>query len=301
MPNLEELDLCHIADKYREKFNFKKLKNLKIFKNDIEDFEFIKIPSLEKLVFTFKFSNLEIFHQLIKSNTLKKLEFEDFGIEYNDLIQIKDKNYSIKELEIKRDCITAEYLSSLINIFPNLINFKIFVNDIIHFELKMKDGPESKINLESNSKYIKIFLEPLENLEIMNLNFLFRFGDLNYEKDNLFFLKENKGTIFESLITFVCDLHEISIIELKNLYYNIDNMPNLKYFRFETYCEEITEENLNKFIIKLLSKDLDFTSLRIKKTGKGSGSYSLEELKKKFGFTLHRSKIVSIYNIFENC
>ena len=306
MPNLEKLDLCYNDKNIYELFDFDCLKNLKIFIYNNEDFQLTKIPSIEKIICHFEISYFETLEKFKNIKNLREIIFDNFNLQYYDLENIKDNNFSnIKELEIsmKREYVNSEFLYNLTRVFPNLIDLQIYsypkLGSYAFLTLKIKDNSEGKIIFKSNSKYVNIFIEPLENLEVTELN-LSEMESLKLKTEKNFFFKANCKTIFKSLIVFDFRLLQISNEELKNLYKNIDNMPNLKEFKFDCYCNEIKEENHNKFIIKLLPLDLDFTVLTINKNGIRGYFYSLEELKNKFNFfKMRRTKYVLIYNIFD--
>ena len=72
-------------------------------------------------------------------------------------------------------------------------------------------------------------------------------------------------------------------------------MPNLKEFGLITNCKEIKEDDLNKFIIKLLSLDLNFIELNAKEES-WNEQYSFEELKILFPLiNLNHFKLIEIY------
>ena len=68
---------------------------------------------------------------------------------------------------------------------------------------------------------------------------------------------------------------------MKNIYNNIDNIPNLKIFTLECDCKDITKEFYKEFIIKLMKLNLDKINLNLK--GNNIEKYSKKELKKLIG------------------
>ena len=103
---------------------------------------------------------------------------------------------------------------------------------------------------------LKLYCCKLEDL--IQAVFDIRFGIK--VKINFPILNEKCDIIFKSLKTFKYYITDIDNQTLKNIYFNIDKMPNLKSFSLDG---KINDEDLYiKFIKKMLSLDLDY--LRIK-------------------------------------
>ena len=275
LPNLEYLRVDkHTFNKENPQlyFDFKSLNKLTEFYGNYNNIIYIINP-LEKVGLEFDYKEKEYQNGIIKKildmNSLKKIEITDFNLDM--LSEIEGVNPSIAELVFNTRYIYNFY--NIKNKFPNLS--KLYISyDYYTIELKMKENSNSKIHI-SNEKSLKIYFEPIENLEKIRV-----FWRDNIEINSLPFFQENFLGIFESLIIFRFNLGEVSINIILRLFKNIDNMPNLKEFEFTCRCHEIKLEEYNKCIIKLLSLNLDSIKFKADPRFYNKDKYSFEELKK---------------------
>ena len=154
----------------------------------------------------------------------------------------------------------------------------------------MREYSENNINILYNNGNLNMSLEPYKDLEEI---IVFWFESI--ELSTLPFFQNNLTEIFTSLVIFRFQLPNISSNDLNNLYINIDKMPNLKEFGLITNCKEIKKDDANKFIIKLLSLDLNFIEFNAKEES-WHEQYSFEELKILFPLiNLNHFKLIEIY------
>ena len=125
------------------------------------------------------------------------------------------------------------------------------------------------------------------------------------ETDYFPIFNDKCNVIFKSLkyFQFIQDSYAMDFNVLKNLYQNLDYMPNLKYFELKCYQKDINEEFINNFIKKILSTDLDIVKLALTKDKfflnklryKKYKEYSLNELKEIYpNVNINKFKILSI-------
>ena len=260
----------------------KKLNILKISKSG-----FLKIRNLyvEKLIFKepHRFTDDDEKKILEKLCTLKSLKIIINLILLNitnyDIIKIKSKNLTVTHLNIvmnnnNNKCI----IYSLQNIFPNISNLEIESNYSKDEKIYFKDIEKSRginLNIIENQNYkiqnisiksglnqsIELFCSPYKNLIKVDLELL---DKINKIEDSFPFFNSNCKVIFENLKYFRLKNNEITYKILKNIYNNIECMPNLKYL--ELYCtvKNVFLEFYNDFIKKMLSLHLDKLYITIK-------------------------------------
>ena len=165
LPNLEYLRVDkHTFNKENPQlyFDFKSLNKLTEFYGNYNNIIYIINP-LEKVGLEFDYKEKEYQNGIIKKildmNSLKKIEITDFNLDM--LSEIEGVNPSITELVFNSNYIYNYY--NIKNKFPNLS--KLYISyDYYTIELKMKENCNSKIHI-SNEKSLKIYFEPIENLE----------------------------------------------------------------------------------------------------------------------------------------
>ena len=282
----------------------KVLKKLKTFIDDLQYFKYLDSPLLENVHLDFKSfgkaEKTEVLRKLINTKTLKKLEFERFDLADTEISKIERINTSLMELKLEFISKTLKFdLSYLKEKFPNLCRISIICyiqnkdkNNSI--ELKMREYSENNINILYNNGNLNMSLEPYKDLEEI---IVFWFESINLS--TLPFFQNNLTEIFTSLVIFRFQLPNISSNDLNNLYITIDKMPNLKEFGLITNCKEIKKDDANKFIIKLLSLDLNFIEFNAKEES-WHEQYSFEELKILFpSFNPNHFKEIEIYKLKE--
>ena len=299
-----ELEECQLINKklynrvfYCTFFDFsssKKLKNI-----TLEDQEFLYLQEKAPLEYIKLYSSLnrtvrfhyekEIINKFMKIKTLKQVDIrESFNF---DFLNVKVKNTSIKEIKFRwykpGDCI----LYNIHNIFPNLSNLHLYIfshnndNKPDELNLEMIENPFNYINkifldLETSSN-IKFYIGPYINLESLNIECKNKIKNLG---DIIFFNNKQK-ILFRSLthFRFIYNIKEgIHYNLLKNLYNNIDNMPNLRYFELECDTVDINENFYKELILKLIKLRLDKLTIIVKKSYNEEvlSFYSKNELKK---------------------
>jgi len=88
----------------------------------------------------------------------------------------------------------------------------------------------------------------------------------NILKDGILFFNDKCNIKFNLLKKFDFVINdEINHDAFNNLCNNINNMPNLKYFRLQCDIGGINENIYKNFIVKLLSLKLDYIILSVKK------------------------------------
>ena len=299
--------------------------NLKSLNLDLQMNKIIEIP-LDKLPvdhlelglvsnynFLKKEEYLKIYEKIMSMNTLKFIGIVKCFMDINIFSQIHSKNYSIKDINItwfdNDDCI----LYNIQDKFPNLTNIKLYITDYSQGynqncarSLEIKENPECKINKFSLdtpfNSHIKFYIQSFETLVSVSFNFCMRFS---MEKDYFPIFNDKCKVIFKSLkyFQFIQDSYTLDFSVLKNLYQNMDYMPNLKYFELKCYQKDINEEFINNFIKKILSIDLDIVKLALTKDRfllrelryNKYKEYSINELKEIYpNVNINKYKILSI-------
>ena len=119
-----------------------------------------------------------------------------------------------------------------------------------------------EIHLSSENEILNIY----EVFPIFSINSIVKFISLN-------------------IFSFIYYKNIVDLNFLNNIYNNIDNMPNLKYFELCVISKDINEDFLKKIIRKLLSINLDTCILKIQKNDAKSWNqdiYTKKELKEIF-------------------
>ena len=228
--------------------------------------------------------------KIINFKTLKRISFKSFNLDDKIISKIKGENLSVKKLSIILTFGNFK-LYNLKNIFPNLS--LLYIADFDYSKivnLKIKNVTTNNIGLERDTESLKLSLESYKDLEEFEIIWP------QIIKDNLIFLNEKCEDIFKSLINFGFECSNLSIYELKNLFYHINNAKILRKFHLSCKCDEINEKDLFEFIRIILSLNLNYIYLDINGSGK---YYSLEDLKRIYPlFTLTNFTKITIYNPF---
>jgi hypothetical protein len=269
-PELNELIL-----KDRNKFydlDFKNLIKLKKFEGNI-NYILLLEPSklLESLTISFYDTDFTSIKKVMES------------------LKTKEKYYSVKKLKLNiRDCLN---LNDLINFFPNLVDLnveylkcygwytcggepmiepkKIIIEENenskinnINLSLYAEDGITIELNCMPYNK-LKSFDLYTDYIEIDNFPFFKSKCNIIFNCLESFpFFKSKCNIIFNCLESFHFSLNDQDgvLIEkikkeelIKNLYKNIDKMPNLIDFYFNFNCENLNENFYINFIEKVLT------------------------------------------------
>ena len=289
-PNLEEFKNFYDDNEgYNLIIDFKSFNNIKVFEGEANDFLCLENPLLEKISLKNSSNqNLEteiiLLEKLISIKSLKNIKIKIYEL-YDDILsEFQGQNSSVTELDIfwknrKNDCI----LFNLQKIFPNVSKLIFSSSGTKESSLEIKENINYKVNeifiCNTIAGNIKLYIESFKNLKSIKIITLQNLLNKPY----LPMFCSNNKIIFKSLKNFFFyNLSGLNIkLEiLKNIYNNIDNMPNLKHFLFYCYSEEITIDFYKIFIIKLLSLNLNSIFLKIKGNNNESDEkYLLNELK----------------------
>ena len=153
------------------------------------------------------------------------------------------------------------------------------MNNREKFKLDIRENENckiDKINLIFVDTSPTLQCKPFVNMSHINIEI----WALLINIEDYFSFFKNTNLYFKSLNYFRFEyfMEKMKLELLKNLYNNIDNMPNLKVFILYCDFDGIDNNLYNALIKKLLSKNLDEINLKLKK--ERTDFYSLDELKK---------------------
>jgi len=189
-------------------------------------------------------------------------------------LKTKEKCYSVKKLKLKIKISHSLNLNDLINFFPNLLDLNVeylkcygwyTFGDKPNIEPKkiiIEENENSKINNIKLSLYAENGITIELNCMLYNKLKSFDLYTDYIEIDNFPFFKSECNNIFNYLESFHFSLNDQDGVLrekiekeklIKNLYKNIDKMPNLTDFYFNFNCENINENFYIKFIKKVLT------------------------------------------------
>ena len=289
-----ELQECYLYNKINNIIDFKSLKNLKILELNIYDFvnftylekiplEQLKINSdLDVTVETEKNMLEKIF--LIKS--LNKINLDLYNINNEEISNINGENINVTTLNVlwknkNNDC-------NIINLqkkFPNLSKLYIYIsifnndnNGNLEIEVNKTCKIKEIILSGYGNKNIKFYCS-YEYLEKLRINL---FKQINNIKDAIPIFNNKYSNEFKSLKSFEFisgNENEITLDILKNLYSNIDKIPNLKNFKLDCIINDLDNDFYQKFIKKIIFA-VNHVILKInKKAYEKNEKYSENELK----------------------
>ena len=189
----------------------------------------------------------------------------------NEISKIEGSNNSIVYLLIENQKKDGEInLDFLQKKFPNLLSFYLknchFNHDLM--DLEIKENKNCKINdIDIDCKFgqnkkIKMFCQSYETLKCLGINV-----DKIYDLKKVIPIFNEKCEIkFNSLIifSFISEEYETNFDVLKNIYNNIDKMPNIRKIIINCFCSEVNEEFYTKFVEKILSLNLDSCEIKIR-------------------------------------
>ena len=272
----------------------------------MKDFLLLDSPLLEEVNLERVFSSqndyeMILIKKLCSLKFLKIIYLKLYSITEKEIIKIKSKNTSVTEIHINLDYEIEGILYHLQNIFINLN--KLFI-DIKKSEenksqetiIKIEENSNSKVtNLDikiSKNENYKICCQSYEKLE--SIRFVNNAED-SIIKKILPIFNDKCDIIFKSLKLFdyyQCYAKDINI--LKNIYNNLDNIPNIEEFYIEFKLKDISKKFYKSFIEKIVSNKLiKKVSINI---GNSSEELSITELKKIFSNINFRKFIeINIY------
>ena len=307
MPELEicQLDLEIEANNI---FNFTSLKNLK--KLTCKNSEFLQLNHslLEYIDLNENNKPIKIeieretIIKLCTIKTLKEINLNLKIINNEEISKIEGENKSVEKLYINWNNKNDEcILFGLQKKFPNLSNLRINDNYSINSSstLEIEEDINSKVNILDimifGGNNIKLYCQPYEKLIKISL---YVFSDDFNLKDSLFFFSDKVQIIFNSLTHFEFGNMEfkLDLKLVKNLYNNLDKMPNLKKFFFDVIMENIDEVFYLKFIRKILSIKFVSIDIYVKNNfNEKKELYSAHELKELFpDFVDSNSRMIRI-------
>ena len=249
-----------------------------------------------------KNGEINMINKLISIKTLKEIKIDIMFINKDeDLNTINGTNLSVEKLII--DCKNDDKSTkdiifyNLQQKFPNLKEFHIYINSASNaFDdweqsqiIELKTDSKCKINKfkYSGMRYpcfykTKFLIGPYENLTDVE------FGNIpnNSNLDKCFpIFNEKCENIFTSLIRFkfsntilfkdrfsddlfaIDNTYELNtdtdLKIIKNIFNNLDKMPNLEYFILKAKCKDIDEDTYKRFIKDLLLSDIKSIVLNI--------------------------------------
>ena len=320
LSKFENLEKCVLSNyknnqKYSEIFDFPCFVNLKYL--NCQACDFIHLPDNSTLENAYLISttinSIEteklIIEKICKLKKLKEISFDIYSASIEDISNINYSNSSLEKMYIgiKKELKNANFYN-LISKFSNLLELKIdFQAGEEYFEvnLKIKEKNNYKINKLNISgcgvSNIELYCGPYSNLVELELN---ENGNITNIKDTFPLFRENCQIIFDKLINFHFINMELATEPfpfevIKNLYNNLDKIPNLKNVTIKCYSSEMNKEFYENFIRKLLEMKLDSITLDIHQMDQEDdalgGSYSFEKLKEIYPSILLDKK----YDIFK--
>ena len=296
-PNLEEIDLnINLYNQYKKIIDFTSLKKLKKFIGNIDNFLMLKNTLLEDVnIQGIDIENqiqVKMIEKILSIKTLKKAKFELGNMNNLDILKINGNNNSIKELKIyytydNRYKKGVDFdINDLLCKFPNITSLSLYADSKSKLtNLEIKQNSKCKINkiilVKPLINNLKLCFESFDNLKEINIDMYNKIKNLK----NSFPIFNEKCKIFNSLINFSFEYDKkVNLDIIYNLYNNIENMPNLKKFKFICKSKDITENFYIKFIQKILKLKLNFIEISIVKNEDEENDieYSFDEIKTLF-------------------
>ena len=267
-------------------FDYKNLTQLKYLNINILEFiNFINSP-IEKLklknTFHFKKSEKEIekqiFTKILSMNSLQKVLIE-LGFINDYISEMKGVNYSITNAKFKIMDYQFSDFFLIQDKFPNLSTLEIEEISFCANNLSIIENINSKID-EFSVKFGKriLYCCPFEKL----ISVEFEINDETNFNQAFPIFNYNCKIIFQSLTHFkLKKKYEMNLGLFKNIFNNINKMPNLKYFYLSCFVRDIEEMYYISCCKKILFLNLDYIYLYINNQGKNNikEEYSDEFLK----------------------
>ena len=272
-------------------FDFSSFKNIK--KLCCKIYEFAKINSNYPLESAILFPSVnnskdierQIFEKIISMKELRQITFDLNFLE--EILKIHGENPSVESLTLGLGNLKDDnMLNNLIEKFPNVSYLSLnaqnynFISDNSY--LKINENSKSKIKIMDltihNNNHIILNSSPYE--ELTRIQFDIKDEIINI-KEAFPLFNEKCNVIFKSMTSFKFVCNTINLDVLNNIFHNLENMPNLKYFILKCISKEINEEIYKKFINKILKMNLKKIELIILRESweKEDVYYSIDELK----------------------
>ena len=272
-------------------FDFSSFKNIK--KLFCKIYEFAKINSNCPLETAFLFPSVnnskdierQMFEKIILMKEIKQLTFDLNFLE--EILKVHGENPSVESLSLGMGNLKDDnMLINLIEKFPNVSYLSLnaqnynFISDNSY--LKINENSKSKIKIMDltihNNNHIILDSSPYE--ELTRIQFDIKDEIINI-KEAFPLFNEKCNVIFKSMTSFKFVCNTINLDVLNNIFHNLENMPNLKYFTLKCISKEINEEIYKKYINKILEMNLKKIELIIIRESweKEDVYYSIDELK----------------------
>ncbi len=278
-PNLEICDFFNMDEqKFSSIIDFQSLNKIKSFSGEVCDFLYLNNILLEEVTLFSLVDNsyeieVKLFEKIISLNNLKKINFELYYLDIDDIININGQNNSLLNLELNWNQGKKCMLNNILDKFPNLKSIRLATqpNVITEFHdlernkktnLNIIEQPLCEIDkislkIKSYAGSINLYCKPFNHLIEVKLDIE---NEINNIK-NIFPIFKNKcELIFTSLALFHlkidCQKNKSISNILEILYNNIDCIPNLK--DLSIHCIKPGQIHLSKiFIGKMISKNLE--------------------------------------------
>ena len=277
-PKLEICDFFNMDEqRYSSIIDFQSLDKIKSFSGEVCDFLYLNNIILEEVTLFSLVDNsyeieLKLFEKIISLKNLKKINFELYYLDIDDIINIKGQNNSLLSLELNWNQDKKCMLNNILDKFPSLKSIKLVtqtnvITDFNDLERNRKTNlniierpceiDKISLKIKSYAGSINLYCKPFNHLIEVKLNIENEINDIQ----NTFPIFKNKCVfIFTSLTLFHlkvdCQKNKSISNILEILYNNIDCMPNLK--DFSIHCIKPDQIHLSKiFIGKMLSKNLE--------------------------------------------
>ena len=277
LPELEsyELTLTNIDYiQYKTIFDFSKFFKLKKIKCEFSEFLHLNDNLLiEKVKLISRKNSSKAFEEKILKKITNFKKLREISLKLSNINSIKfPKEKSTSILKLKLFLESNNYpLYNLLDMFINLQEIEILCPERenykynIKIKIKIIQNPKSKIEkitIEGRDKNIELYCSSFENLKYIKLRKRnCTFIDL---KDTLPVFTNNCNVIFKSLNYFLFYPGEMNFTDFDNLNKNIDKLPNLKHFSFDSIVNNMNKKYYEDFIRKLLSMKLDVINLTMK-------------------------------------
>lgn len=278
IPSLEILKIdpnSNFRKNYNDIIDFKSLKNLRVLISSPIDFLNLEKSLLEKIDILVSESSFEIQKEILKKifsiKTIKKLKINNLLIDDVEISKIIGENDSVDKLYFEKFPNYTFY--NLQNKFPNssklvIHNYDIFTKkESINLDIKEKSNLKiSKINLFGKlGNDLKFYIQSYDNLESICIVLNQKILNL---KNVIPLFNEECQKEFKSLKKFIFydQINEMNILLIKNLFFNIDKIPNLIKFGLQCYSKDINKDLYIQFAKKLLSMNLEVLVLDIRST-----------------------------------
>ena len=279
-----ELIQCYLdIGKCNKIFDFKSLKKLRELASRLQFFELLENPKLVKFEMIFNYQDKydkKYLEKILLTDTIETASIILNNISDKDISEIQLKNNSIKilKLSIKKN-INFNSIINFQDLFTNLTTFSVKrYQSVKKGKFEIIENGNSKINdLKVEIKYedIKIYCGPFSKLKKIDIYIKNRIKNI---KDSFPLFSDKCAMVFESLTNFRVCFECVNFEIIKNIYLNLDYMPNVKHFDFFFKCDiKIDKDFYNNFILKLLKLDLNYICLKYKDEGYSDDDVYLKE------------------------